>query len=134
YVLSSTDGMAVFRTREDSLQWLYTAPGMQHRGHKIRADIRFGYLFGKSKRLSVLKPTSELGTYSSTKLPDRPLDAVRIGRELFVALGPDGLGKLNLKTPETLDSKVQKVNLKPLAEKNIIDLAATSKQFFALSN
>ena len=41
YVLSKSEGMAVFRTRKDSLQWLYTAAGMQQRGDNIRADIRF---------------------------------------------------------------------------------------------
>ncbi len=134
YVLSKTDGMAVFRTRKDSLKWLYTAPGMARRGHTLRTDIRFAYLFGGSHRLTVLEPTLATGTYSATKLPDRPLDAVRVGENLYVALGADGLGKLNLHTPDAFDSTVQKVDVKALKGQHIIDLATTSGQFFALSN
>src|SRR5690554_4911859 len=64
YILSETEGMAVFRVYPDSLQWLYTSSGMQRRGNKMEADIRFAYLFGSSKRLTVLEPTSVLGVYS----------------------------------------------------------------------
>jgi hypothetical protein len=133
YILSNTDGLAVFRTRKDSLQWLYTAPGMQHRGHSIRADIRFAYLLGPGRRLTVLQPTSQTGVYSATKLPSRPLDAVRVGENLYVALGTGGLGRLNLATPESLDSPVQKVYSTQLNGQNIIDLATVSNRFYALS-
>ncbi|HYW34857.1 MAG TPA: cadherin repeat domain-containing protein, partial [Balneolaceae bacterium] len=133
YILSNSDGMAVFRTRKDSLKWLYTASGMQHRGHSIRADIRFAYLFGKSHRLTVLEPTSVMGAYSSTQLPARPLDAVRIGENLYVALGSRGLGRLSLKTPDAVDSTLQKIAPKPMQGKSIIDLGTTPKQFYALS-
>src|SRR5690625_4136629 len=57
YVLSETEGIAVFRSGADSLQWLYSSAGMQRRGSKMIADIRFAYLFGDSRRLTVLDPT-----------------------------------------------------------------------------
>src|SRR5690554_1283174 len=61
YLLSETEGLAVFRTYENSLQWLFTSEGMQQRGNQIYADIRFAYQFGNSRRLTVLEPTSVLG-------------------------------------------------------------------------
>ncbi len=72
YVLSDTEGMAVFRTQPDTLQWLYSSTGMEQRGNTVTADIRFAYLFGNSRRLTVLEPTSVLGVYSSTILPSNP--------------------------------------------------------------
>ncbi|MDZ7682338.1 MAG: hypothetical protein U5J63_11665 [Fodinibius sp.] len=52
YVLSDSEGMAVFRTYPDSLQWLYSSTGMEQRGNTVTADIRFAYLFGNSRRLT----------------------------------------------------------------------------------
>ena len=60
YVLSEQDGLAVFRVSNDNTQWLYTNVGMQRRGNKIVTDIRFAYLFGYGRRLTVLEPTSAL--------------------------------------------------------------------------
>ncbi|MCG8374611.1 MAG: cadherin repeat domain-containing protein, partial [Balneolales bacterium] len=100
YVLSELEGMAVFRVYEDSLQWLYTSSGMQRRGDTMDADIRFAYLYGDSKRLTVLEPTSVLGVYSSTLLPEQPLGVARLQNYLFIAMGSAGLGQLSLETPE----------------------------------
>jgi hypothetical protein len=133
YVLSETEGMAVFRTHKDSLQWLYTASGMQRRGTSIRADIRFAYLFGKNRRLTVLEPTSVMGAYSATNLPEPPLDAVRSDENLYVALGSGGLGRLSLETPQTLDAPMQSVETDQLQEQTITDIEASSDQFYALS-
>ena len=104
YVLSEEEGLVVFRAHADSLQWLYTSTGMQRRGNKISADTRFAYLFGNSRRLTVIEPTSVLGVYSSTVLPERPRSAERIGNYLYIAFGESGLGKISLDTPETVDS------------------------------
>ena len=73
YVLSEDEGMAVFRIKSDSLQWLYTSSGMQRRGNYLDTDIRFGYLYGDNRRVTVLEPTSVLGVFSSTYLPLFPL-------------------------------------------------------------
>src|SRR5699024_4946382 len=91
YILSETEGLAVFRTHKDSLQWLYSSAGMQRRGGTLRADIRHAYLFGKSTRLTVLAPTSIMGAYSATRLSTRPLDVERIDNHLYVALGAQGI-------------------------------------------
>lgn len=104
YVLSEDEGLVVFRAHADSLQWLYTSTGMQRRGNKIKADSRFAYLYGNSRRLTVIEPTSVLGVYSSTVLPDRPLAAERLGNYLYIAFGEKGLGKISLDTPESVDS------------------------------
>ena len=78
YVLSEQDGLAVFRVSNDNTQWLYTNVGMQRRGNKIVTDIRFAYLFGYGRRLTVLEPTSVLGVYSSTYLPTEPRGIARL--------------------------------------------------------
>ena len=107
YVLSEQEGLVVFRTYSDSLQWLYTSRGMQRRGDHMMSDIRFSYLFGDSRHMTVLEPTSVLGVYSSTVLPAQPNAVSRLKNNLYVALGEDGLGKLSLATPETVDSEVK---------------------------
>lgn len=131
YVLSQSEGMAVFRTRADSLQWLYTSGGMQRRGNTINADIRFAYLFGDSRRLTVLEPTSVFGAYSSTDLPAQPLNTKRLDENLYVVLGSGALGKLDLKTPESLDSDIE---IPELRDKTILDIEASSNKFYALSD
>ncbi|MDZ7720946.1 MAG: Ig domain-containing protein [Balneolaceae bacterium] len=107
YALSESDGLVVFRAYSDSLQWLYSSTGMQQRGHILESDIRFAYLYGDSRRLTVIEPTSVLGVYSSTVLPDVPRSAIRIGNELYIALGNSGFGRINLETPESVDSEVE---------------------------
>ncbi|GAB5407987.1 MAG: hypothetical protein BalsKO_03520 [Balneolaceae bacterium] len=136
YVLSETDGMAVFRAYEDSLQWLYTSSGMQRRGHIIDADIRFAYLYGNSKRLTVLEPTSVLGVYSSTLLPAKPLGVARLQNDLFVALGSEGLGKLSLENPETVDSDAEIFANDIIGRADVLDVASSiiSNQLFVLTN
>lgn len=124
YILSENDGLVVFRSYDDSLQWLYSSSGMQERGHTLRSDIRFAYLFGNSRRLTVVEPTSVLGVYSSTILPARPLNVARVGLQLFTALGESGLGIVNLSTPESVDSDISFVNNIPSA----VDLASDGEQ------
>lgn len=133
YVLSDSEGMAVFRTQQDTLQWLYSSTGMEQRGDKLTADIRFAYLFGDSRRLTVLEPTSVLGVYSSTILPANPRDAKRMDNNLYVALGNKGLGKISLQTPAAVDSTMDYIERSLLSRENIIDIEASSDQLFALS-
>ncbi|HEX6982585.1 MAG TPA: Ig domain-containing protein [Balneolaceae bacterium] len=134
YVLSDEEGLAVFRAYEDSLQWLYTSPNMERRGHTITTDIRFAYLFGDSNRLTVLEPTSVMGVYSATYLPAQSLDAERIEQDLFVALGNEGLGRLSLSTPAAVDSTLKIVAQPPLNGSNIVALESSSSQLFVLSD
>lgn len=132
YVLSDSEGMVVFRTHPDTLQWLYSSTGMERRGNSMTADIRFAYLFGRNQRLTVLEPTSVLGVYSSTLLPDRPRDAVRVNSSLYVAMAERGLGKLSLATPASVDSTVTLVERDRLRDESIVDLEASLSQLFVL--
>ncbi|MDX1672081.1 MAG: Ig domain-containing protein [Balneolaceae bacterium] len=134
YVLSRSEGMVVFRTVPDTLQWLYSSTGMDQRGNAISADIRFAYLYGYNRRLTILEPTSVLGVYSSTLLPEKPLDAERIGNYLYVAMGAGGLGRLSLETPSTVDTPVERVEKGRLNDQEIIDLESSQSQLFALSS
>lgn len=134
YALSETEGMAVFRSRPDSLQWLYSSTGMQRRGDQVIADIRFAYLFGDNNRLTVLEPTSVLGVYSSTDLPARPLDVKRISNNLYVALGEQGLGNLSLETPEAVDSTLTFAAQQKLGNQSVISLAGTNDRLFVLTD
>lgn len=133
YALSDTEGMAVFRTQHDTLQWLYSSTGMEQRGNTVTADIRFAYLFGNSRRLTILEPTSVLGVYSSTLLPSNPRDAKRIDQNLYVALGNKGLGKVSLRTPASVDSTMEFVERSRLSRENIIDIETSGNQLFVLS-
>lgn len=134
YVLSELEGMAVFRVYGDSLQWLYTSSGMQRRGNIIESDIRFAYLYGSSKRLTVLEPTSVLGVYSSTLLPETPLGVARLQNSLFVALGTEGLGKISLETPETVDTEPEIVANSVIGRADVLDVASSilSNQLFVV--
>ncbi len=107
YILSESEGLVVFRAYSDSLQWLYSSTGMQERGHILESDIRFAYLFGNNRRLTVIEPTSVLGVYSSTILPSRPIAVKRIGFRLFTVMNNGDLGYLSLETAESVDSDLK---------------------------
>ena len=134
YVLSESEGMAVFRAKRDSLQWLYSSTGMQRRGSKIVADIRFAYLFGDDNRLSILEPTSVLGVYSSTQLPGKPADVKRLGQDLYIAVKNKGLGKISLASSSAVDSGIDFVQTSELKKHNIIDLDGTAHRLFVLAD
>lgn len=122
YVLSASEGLVVFRTYSDSLQWLYSSTGMQERGHVLESDIRFAYLFGNNRRLTVIEPTSVLGVYSSTILPSKPVAVERIGFRLFTAMNDGNLGYLDLETAESVDSDITLMDIN-----RVIDLASDKR-------
>ncbi|MEX0639055.1 MAG: cadherin repeat domain-containing protein, partial [Balneolaceae bacterium] len=124
YVLSESEGLAVFRAYPDSLQWLYTSSGMQQRGDQLHADIRFAYLTGDSRRLTVIEPTSVLGVYSSTFLPERPRAAVRTGTELYTIYGESSLARLSLETPGSVDSDPAHPHRELLESSSLLDIAS----------
>jgi hypothetical protein len=136
YVLSELEGMAVFRIHSDSLQWLYTSSGMQRRGDKLESDIRFGYLYGESRRLTVLEPTSVLGVFSSTQLPVPPLGVARLGDKLYVALNEEGLGELSLTDPDLFDNEPEIAQNGIIGRAAVIDVASSivANQLFVLTN
>ncbi len=123
YVLSESEGLVVFRTYEDSLQWLYSSKGMQRRGNQLHADIRFAYLHGNGRRLTVIEPTSVLGVYSSTVLPEAPVSVRRIGNDLYVAMQNGQLVSVSLETPQSVDTDPLPVDPDRLENRTVNDLA-----------
>lgn len=134
YVLSGQEGLAVFRVYQDSLQWLFTASGMQRRGNRMSSDLRFAYLFGESNRLTVIEPTSVLGVYSSTELRRIPRQVRRIGNHIYLAMDDLGMGRLSLETPETVDSEPVYIKTRDMTGIRIIDVDGYSDQLFALGS
>ena len=133
YVLSDSEGLIVFRTNRDTLQYLFTSEGMQQRGHKVFADARFAYQYGDHNRLTVIEPTSLLGVFSSTTLPSSPSAVTRIGTYLYVALGQYGLGRLSLNSPSQFDSPPDRINI-PDFNGVIMDVVRMPLQLFALGS
>ena len=133
YVLSESEGLVVFRTNTDTLQYLFTSEGMQQRGHKIFADARFAYQYGDRNRLTVIEPTSLLGVFSSTTLPSPPSAVTRIGTYLYVAMGQFGLGRLSLNSPSQFDSPPDRINV-PGFNGVIMDVVRMPLQLFALGS
>jgi hypothetical protein len=137
YILSKTDGLIVFRSRKDSLKWLYTAPKMQNLAHSIRADARFAYFLGDSLHLTVIDPTKPKSDFTSIKLPTKSdnviRDVVRWKNQLYIPLGKDGLGKVNLRTISPQDSVVQNIEFSQFRNRSIIQAASSEAQIFVLS-
>ncbi|MEX0686120.1 MAG: Ig domain-containing protein [Balneolales bacterium] len=133
YVLSDTEGLAVFRTSSDSLQWLYTSENMQRRGNTLISDIRYAYLIGNGTWLTVIDPTNVLGVYSSTRLPSIPIDVARNGDYLYVALQDDGLAQISLKTPESVEDSLSIVLPLKETRSRITSLQSRPGQLFVLT-
>ncbi len=131
YVLSGREGLVVFRTGTESLQWLYSSSGLSNRGNRLITDIRFSHLFGRDGTLTIIEPTSVLGVYSSTQLANDPNDLVRIGNDLFLADGEAGLLRISLETQESVDQNPQTAfsHSRP-----ILSLERISSQLFALDD
>ena len=129
YVLSESEGLVVYRAYPDSLQWLYTSTGMQRRGNTLHADIRFAYLYGNSRRLTVIEPTSVLGVYSSTVLPDVPIATRRIGNNLYIALQTGELVSVGLQTPESVDTDPIPVDPDRFVDRVVNDLVTDENRY-----
>lgn len=124
YVLSESEGLVVFRTNADTLQWLYSSSGMEQRGDKIQADVRFAYLYGDSRRLTIVEPTSVLGVYSSTSLPHQPRSVQRLGNSVYIAMGNNGLGRLSLESPDDVDSDPEILLENEFGGREVLDLVS----------
>jgi hypothetical protein len=133
YVLSSTDGLVVFRAHPDSLQWLYSSEGIRHRGNRLQTDIRFAYLTGNDNRLTVLEPTSVLGVYSSTTLSSRPGPLHRVEDFLYLGMDTRGLFRLPLNTPAAVDTEPVRVHAELVTGK-VLDIAGSGRTFLVLDD
>ncbi len=133
YALSESDGLVVFRVHADSLQWLYSSEGMQRRGNRLTADVRFAYLAGDDNRLTIVEPTSVLGVYSSTQLPAKPLHFARNGDNLYLAMEKNGLFRLSLSSPESVDSDPEEVASDRLGNRQVTGLTIYEDQMLVLT-
>jgi hypothetical protein len=124
YVLSESEGLVVFRTNADTLQWLYSSSGMERRGDRLQADVRFAYLYGDSRRLTIVEPTSVLGVYSSTTLPHQPKSVQRLSNRVYIAMGEHGLGRLSLESPDAVDSDPEMIFADVINGREVLDLAS----------
>lgn len=129
YLLSESEGLVVYRSYADSLQWLYSSTGMQRRGNNLHADIRFAYLFGDNRRLTVIEPTTVLGVYSSTVLPDVPVSVRRIGNNLYLVQQDGSFSSISLETPESVDSEPSPVDSQKFGDRTVNDLATDANRF-----
>ncbi|MEX1211214.1 MAG: putative Ig domain-containing protein [Balneolaceae bacterium] len=126
YLLSEQEGLAVFRSHADSLQWLYTSEGMERRGSHLTSDSRFSYLHGDGTSLTIIEPTSLLGVYSSTTLP-HPLSAVqRLHDRLYLILN-GRLFTLSLESPNSVDQPPVAVLDDDLSGRTLIDLISDQR-------
>lgn len=133
YVLSNQEGLAVFRTATDSLKYLYTSENMQRRGNTMKTDIRYAYLYGNDNWLTVIDPTATPAVYSSTRLPSKPVDVARIGSYLYIALQEDGLGRISLRTPESVDGGVDMILPLEVTRSRIASLVSRPDQLFIIT-
>lgn len=133
YVLSESEGLAVFRAHADSLQWLITSEDMHRRGHTLQADIRFAYLFGEDRRITVIEPTSLVGVYSSAMLPERPVAAERIAHNLYIVMQDGSLGQLSLETPELVSEGITQLYTSD-GEHRALDIAGAGDRIHVLTD
>ncbi len=134
YALSSEDGLVVFRSHADSLQWLYSSQGMQRRGNAMKADVRFAYLTGSGNRLTIVEPTSVLGVYSATNLPSRPVTMARNGDHLFVGMDATGLYRLPLHSPEAFDTAPEEIEIGVIGRNRVYAIRSFGNTLMVLSS
>jgi hypothetical protein len=132
FVLSGSEGLIVFRTRPDTLQWLYRTDGMTSRGTRLSADSRFAYLMGEDNRLSILEPTALQGVWSSVALPARPRLAVRSGTTLFAVTERNGLYAVPLTGPADVE-RFDTLTIAGIRPDAITDMIAFSRQILVAS-
>lgn len=132
YALSSSEGLAVFRTQSDTLQWLFTSEGMTVRGTTLSADSRFAYLFGADTRLSIIEPTALQGVYTSVFLPAKPRVAIRVGTTLFAATEANQIHGIPLERPADAE-RFDTLSIDGFRNESIHDMLHFSRQVLILS-
>lgn len=134
YVLSSTEGLAIFRASGDSLVWLYNSDALLRRGDQLRSDARFAYLFGNDSRLAVIDPTVSQGLYSAAVLQAMPRGVARVGSRLFVAMGNAGIGSLSLADPAAMEDSYEPVSARFGPGELAIDIVSHGNRIFVLGS
>jgi hypothetical protein len=134
YVLSSTQGLAVFRASGDSLIYLYTSDALLRRGSKMHSDARFAYIYGNDSRITVIDPTVSQALYSVAALQQEPLGMARVGSRLFLAMGASGVASLSLVDPANMENTFQSVPVRFGPGEAAIDIVAQTNRIFVLGS
>ncbi len=134
YVLSSTEGLAVFRATENSLIWLYNSDALLRRGNQLRSDARFAYLFGSDSRLTVIDPTVSQALYSAAVLQARPLGVSRIGTRLFLAMENGDIASISLADPANMENTYESVQARLGPGEAAIDIVSHANRIFVLGS
>lgn len=134
YVLSSRDGLIVFRTHKDSLQWLFTIENAQERGNTLQSDIRFAYLYGNSNQIHIIEPTSLLGIYSVADVGFEPNDITRVQEKLYIAGKNGEFGQLDLSNPDTVVSSFKPIEIKSIPAGSVLEIEAFKQHLCVLTN
>lgn len=134
YVLSSTQGLAVFRASGDSLIYLYTSDALLRRGNMMRSDARFAYLFGNDKRITVIDPTVSQALYSVAILQSEPLGLARVGSKLFLAMGTSGIAIVSLADPASMEDTYETLQARFGPSESAIDIVSQANRIFVLGS
>lgn len=134
YVLSSTEGLAIFRASGDSLVWLYNSDALLRRGDQLRSDARFAYLYGTDSRLAVIDPTVSQGLYSAAVLPAAPRGVARVGSKLFLAMGNQGVASMSLSDPANMEGSYESIGARFGPGEAAIDIVSYGNRIFVLGS
>lgn len=134
YVLSSTEGLAIFRATGDSLVWLYNSDALLRRGDQLRSDARFAYLYGNDNRLAVIDPTVSQGLYSAAELPATPRGVARVGSRLYLAMGSLGVAGMSLADPVNLEGSYEPITARFGPGESAIDIVSHGNRIYVLGS
>lgn len=106
YTISEDDGLFIFRHYQDSLVLQTQVEYILNRGNQLFSDIRFAYLLGDNNDINVIDPTSLVGIYSKTTLPNKPIDVARIENDLIILTETGELYTSSLLSPDAFDTSL----------------------------
>ncbi|NCQ11591.1 MAG: hypothetical protein GW809_05505 [Bacteroidetes bacterium] len=133
YALSSTEGLAVFRSFKDSLQWLFTLSDVQERGDILKSDLRFAYLYGDSSRIHIIEPTNLLGIYSVADVGFEVKDLARVNEYLYVVGYNGDLGTVHLIHPDSVVLRNDSRNFSFLQKQSIKSIESSNQTLALLT-
>lgn len=134
YALSESEGLIIFRSYKDSLQWLFTLSDVQERGYKLHSDLRFAYLYSDSSLIHVIEPTSLLGIYSVADVGFPVADLCRVNEFLFVAGKNGEFKQINLIHPDSVVSTLRDVQLPFYSNEKVKAIASNQQNLFYLTH
>ena len=133
YALSSVEGLAVFRSFKDSLQWLFTLSDVQERGDILKSDLRFAYLYGDSSSIHIIEPTNLLGIYSVADIGFEVKGLARVNEYLYVVGYNGELGNVHLIHPDSVVLRNDSWNFSFLQKQSIKSIESSNQSLALLS-